>query len=323
MTYGWPGGLSKGDAVILHRPLAKDFLEWLRAYRRAGVKVIVQVDDDSSCIPTTNRWQISPEQLRLHDRAIAEADGLIVTTPRLQKVYSPMARRTWLIRNYLPARLSGPLYQWSGRLPVAIRVGWAGTTECHLHDLQWLAGVADQMLYGATFSHVGDPPDRTVTPAHRALGITGETELFPLELDETHFYKLMSRADVGIVPLEPGLFNTAKSWLKGLEYMTLGIPVVATKVAEYESLITHGVDGFLASTPAKFADYVQQLVWDPVLRQRMAVAAKVRASELTLERNLDGWQEVLSAITVARKKARSREPQDGRNPRRDPVGSAR
>jgi glycosyltransferase involved in cell wall biosynthesis len=254
--------------------------------------VLFQVDDDLSCIPSSNHWQAEPGQLERHDAAIAASDGLIVTTPRLAKVYGPLARRTWIVPNYLPS--------WVGAMRPrerdwgAVRVGWAGTRAVHLHDLEWLRPQARRAMKGAIFHTVGD---HTV-PA--LLGIDAHwAHASPWQDEPKAFYRAMFQCDIGIVPLEPCPFNEAKSWLKALEFVSGGVPVVATATPENVALLQGTGAGFLAQTPLEMAERVQQLIHDRELRAQMAQAARGLGERMALEGHWRRWQQPISEVTHA------------------------
>lgn len=278
------------ETIVLHRPLSRTILGLVQLYKAAGTRVLCSEDDDMGCIPRTNQWQATQEQIETHDQAISEADGIIVTTKGLQEVYGSRAKQCYLVPNYLPkwvqtVKSNAPRDGW-------VRVGWAGTIRVHLHDLGWITPVAEEMRRGAMFSNVGDLANPSCANIWRE----------PIEswgwVDRVEdYYALMARADIGIVPLdntESRDFNTSKSWYKALEYMTLGKPVVATNLPEQAALIVHGVTGFLADTPEEFAGYVQTLVKDHDTRARMGAASQRRAQEYSLENHIEEWEQAIA-----------------------------
>lgn len=293
-TIGWPGFSTRGVAVI-HRPIAPDYapedvLDWIKRYRKWGIPVLVDEDDDIGRIPSTNTWRASRQQIKFHDWAIGEADGLIVTTQRLEEVYGPLASRVWRVPNFLPARIAPSILNGNPP-PSQVRVGWAGVVDTHLHDLQWFAPVVRQAMQDAIFVSVGDKRVPGV------LGLNpGEYKVAPWVQDELSFYKLMGQCDIGIVPLKPILFNEAKSNLKVREFLALGKPVVVTDLPDQRELLEGTGAGILVKGPREFADAVQTLVHDVALRERMTQAAIELGRGITLERNADRWLAPLDAI---------------------------
>ena len=295
----WPQP-GEADIVVVHRPLTSRDVSQVAAHRKAGAAVLVEADDALGLLPPGHGWTPPPGALAWHDEAIQEATGLIVSTQRLADIYGPLARRTWVIPNRLPQRIGQ--YRWE-RPPgdPRVRVGWAGIVSTHAHDLHWLAPEARRMVSGALFTSIGDR--RT----QKELRLPGRIDkLLGFTYDERTYYEGMARADVGIVPLLPCPFNEAKSALKAMEYMALGKPVVATRLPEQAALITQGISGFLADTPAEFADFVQELVRDQDLRRRMGEAARETMAGLWLEDSVEVLEGVLQEVTNVRPVGRKR-----------------
>jgi O-antigen biosynthesis protein len=291
---GWDVGVTTRDAypqpgdhdvVIVHRPLPMHEPQRARL-RDAGALVIVQEDDDLRSIPPTFLPQHIPtaELLAAHEEAIANADGLIVSTPRLLDVYGPLQPgRTWLVRNWLPEWIrlrANPFHD--GR----VRCGWQGIVATHRHDLEWLAPVASRALAGTMLSLVGDPMAGAIL-RHQPL------ECFRYQPQDFVLYSLMGRVDVGLVPLAPIALNVAKSWLKQLEYAMLGIPSVVVDLPEQRELAERTGAALVSGSIEAFADDVQRLVRDGDLRSRLADSARRASTELTLERNVTEWEHAI------------------------------
>lgn len=305
---GWDTGCAErrwpqpgaADVVVVHRPLSSRDVSQTVAHRKAGAVVLVDADDALNALPPGHHWTPPAGALAWHDEAVQEATGLLVSTQRLAEVYGPLARRTWVVPNRLPARIG----QYGWQHPpgdTRVRIGWAGIVSTHAHDLRWLAPEAKRMVSGALFTSIGD--HRT----QKELRLPGRIDkLLGFTYDERTYYEGMARADIGIVPLLPCPFNEAKSALKAMEYMALGKPVVATRLPEQEALITQGISGFLADSPAELADAVQELVRDKDLRRRMGEAAQTTMAGLWLEDSMEVLEGVLREVTDVRPVGRKR-----------------
>lgn len=278
------------EVVVVHRPLGEDTLERIRELQAQGSRVLVDEDDDLNRVAQTgNKAAIehcTPERLTRHDLAIQEADGLIVSTPRLAEIYGPRAREVHVAPNRLPAWA----FRRRPRMRGPVRVGWAGIVLTHRQDLRWIRPTARAIEAEAEWYLIGDPHTGVVLGIDRA-----RTE--PWQPNIAALYALMGRADVGVVPLAPNGFNRAKSWLKALEFMAAGVPVVATDLPEQRRLIRHGTDGYLAGDPETFAEAVLELVRDEELRNRMGAAAQERARELG-ELRADEWKAALDPVSL-------------------------
>lgn len=288
-------GAGVGDLVLIHRPLSARILDLVRLYQASGATVLIDEDDDINRIPKANLHQAEPEQIRIHDQAIAEADGLVVTTAALEDVYGSIAKRCWRVPNRLPRWVAGcRRLGRKGKLP---RVGWAGVTMAHRQDLEWIRPAARRMLAGAQLVTVGDIRSAVLMGAECPVYKFGWLE------DPTAFYRAMSACDIGIVPLDLGEdrdFNAAKSWLKALEYLTLGIPVVAADLPEQRALLEGTGTGILVSSPDAMAEAVQALLRESDLLATMALAADELGARMAIEKHVGEWERVLIDLGIDR-----------------------
>jgi glycosyltransferase involved in cell wall biosynthesis len=65
-----------------------------------------------------------------------------------------------------------------------------------------------------------------------------------------------------------------------MEYAAVGLPVVASDVVPYSSMIRHGIDGLLTpNEPEAWAESLGSLIVDRDLRTRLVSAAGARVEE--------------------------------------------
>jgi glycosyltransferase involved in cell wall biosynthesis len=224
------------DVVVFQRPLWHHQVEGILSLQKQGIKVVVEIDDDFSCIPPDNPAygqtlpKMSPARNRDHLAAACElADLVTVTTPALARRYGSHGRVA-IIPNHVPLRYTeldvvkdDTGTQW---------VGWSGSIVTHYSDLEATRGAMQTVLNktGAKFAVIGT-----------GKGIQAKLRLRenPPASGWLHIERMpeaMGMIDVGIVPLRINQFNEAKSWLKGLEFLSLGVPVVVSPTAEYRRL---------------------------------------------------------------------------------------
>jgi glycosyltransferase involved in cell wall biosynthesis len=107
----------------------------------------------------------------------------------------------------------------------------------------------------------------------------------------------LSRADIGISWLPDDRWSRGKCGLKILQYMAAGLPVVANPVGVHSQMVEHGITGFLAESPAEWAEAIGKLASDPDLRQRMGEAGRARlAAEYSLEAGASRWLSLLANL---------------------------
>jgi glycosyltransferase involved in cell wall biosynthesis len=102
--------------------------------------------------------------------------------------------------------------------------------------------------------------------------------------------KVLPEIDIGLVPLERGVFNEAKSCLKGLEYGACGIPFVASSTGEYVRLVAEAPVGLLADTPEEWRHALDLLVSDKETRRVMGANGRTVAERFSVERDWRLWE---------------------------------
>lgn len=109
--------------------------------------------------------------------------------------------------------------------------------------------------------------------------------------------------DIGIMPLADTPWERGKCAYKLIQYMALGIPVVASPVGANREVVVHGENGLLAEDAGEWRTALVALAADPALRASMG-----RAGRRTVEQgySLQLWAPRLAAmlhetIDVARK----------------------
>jgi hypothetical protein len=116
----------------------------------------------------------------------------------------------------------------------------------------------------------------SASPAARAL----VDEAFPPVESGAPFGAALAslRPHVGLAPLEPSLFASAKSELHWLEYAMVGAATVATRLptAGPYDVIEDGRDGLLAASAADWRRALMRLVSSTALRTEIAGRARER-----------------------------------------------
>ena len=82
--------------------------------------------------------------------------------------------------------------------------------------------------------------------------------------------------DVGIMPLPDEPWARGKCALKLIQYMAGRLPLVASPVGVNNTILEHGVNGYLANSLAEWKWALRALAKDPVLRRRMGLAGRAK-----------------------------------------------
>ena len=80
--------------------------------------------------------------------------------------------------------------------------------------------------------------------------------------------------DIGLMPLIDDEWSRGKCSFKALQFMCLGIPVVISPVGTNKEIITHGINGFLASTKEEWVKYLLMLIDDSGKRKNLGLAGR-------------------------------------------------
>ncbi len=166
-----------------------------------------------------------------------------------------------------------------------IKIGWQGSTT-HFSDLLMVMPAIKKIMAkypnvwvdfmgGIEINQVRDLFGKFPDEMFRRVSIIGGTPSwlnYPWKLSKTKW-------DIGICPLIDDEFNRNKSHIKWMEYAAYKIPSVASKVYPYYEdilgikTIQHGKTGFLAKTTGDWVKYLELLIQDAGLRQKIGEEA--------------------------------------------------
>ena len=277
------------DVIVFQRVTHRHLVQAISLIRKRGIAVVVDMDDDLTCIHPAN-----PAFTALHPRnghrdhswentlrACANATMVTVSTPALINRYAKTTAGR-VLYNMVPERMLDVKHEDS-RV-----IGWAGSVHSHPTDLQVMGPSIAQLLQnGQRFMTVGPPAG-----VHEALGVskTMTIENNGIVKDITQWPDAESTIGVGVAPLADSKFNTAKSWLRMAEMAAVGVPCVVSPRDEYVRLHKRGV-GLLAKNPNEWKHRLTELLTNSALREDMSEAGREVMRGLTIEGNAELWHE--------------------------------
>lgn len=275
------------DVVVIQRPMHWMWQHVIPQMQALGVRVVADLDDDISALHHAHAMRDGVDPVMSPDvnwrhllKAMLKADAVTVSTPALAERYGRRNTVT-VIPNCIPSHYLGLRVK---RDPTRLVVGWSGSVASHPGDLNVLGHSLVEVARGTPFEW------RVVGSG---LGVKAAMGLPPNVVDYVpvgKFAKQVARFDVGVVPLAVTRFNQAKSWLKGLEMASVGVPFVASPTDSYKAFTALGA-GVLADKPKVWAWQVRRLLTDPVLRSEMADAGREVAAQWTFDANAWRWEE--------------------------------
>lgn len=124
--------------------------------------------------------------------------------------------------------------------------------------------------YSFRFLTIGAKPD------YQIEGINHVSKPWSFNKENEHIGEM----DIGIMPLPDTDFARSKGGYKLIQYMSGGIPCVASAVGINSSMIRNGINGFLAASEDEWFDHLEKLIKDPALRSELGNNGRKDAIEL-------------------------------------------
>lgn len=267
--------------VVLQKVFGDSVLQLARELRQAGIKTVFAICDfvnpamceatDATIVVTDYLKSLYPAELQA--KLAVVHDG--VERPECQKTH-------W--RNHTGSRarpLNAALVTSAGldHLPLLAGVpDWLKITIVGRYSAQGLR----MQRWKENYWQMRDKKDRASRLKYLRFLANQRIECEGWGPD--HVYDVLERSDFGIIPIEPDpLIDPTGEWrLKSENRLTLkmaiGLPVVATPIPSYESVIEQGVNGFLARS---VDDWVRCLnaLRDP--DARLAIGRNARETALS------------------------------------------
>ncbi|MCX6270208.1 MAG: glycosyltransferase [Bacteroidetes bacterium] len=262
-----------------------------RHLRRSRAAFVFDFDDSIwlSNVSAANRyfhWLKNPGKT---SSIISMSDLVIAGNQYLEKYASEFNSKVVVIPTCVDTDEFRPTnHPSSENIPVVI--GWTGsiTTIPHLGYIE-SALLSVKEKYGDRIRYlvVGDE-----NYMNSRLDIKG----LPWSLDTEK--QLLSRFDIGIMPLPDNKWTRGKCGFKGLLCMAMGIPVIMSPVGVNSEIITDGVNGFLAEDHRQWVEKLSLLIESSSLRKQLGA----RGRETVVEHySVNAWKnkylELFSALT--------------------------
>lgn len=306
---GFINSLVGAKAAIFYRVAA--FPHVLRAILYAnsmGIKTYYEIDDlifDPNIYPDpfeSFEGQITAAEyaglqfgVPLFRYAMAMCKASIASTPSLSEKMQPITatRSSIVIRNGLDERndkaiLMGanPIRRDNGR----IRIFYGSGTKAHNADFNRL--VAPALL---DLMHSYDHVDLVIVGHLKIIpdlhGMGNRIFRYDFISDTNHYWSILAGCDINLAVLEPGPVADCKSEIKWLEAAILQIPSIVSGTKTYRELLTQGVDGVVADSPAEWHAALKALIDSP--SQRHAIGERARHKALQ-EYSVDKAAEIIA-----------------------------
>ena len=103
--------------------------------------------------------------------------------------------------------------------------------------------------------------------------------------------------DIGVYPLSKDEWSRGKPGFKTIQYMSVGIPCVASNAGSNPDIVQDGINGFLASSDKEWVDKLSLLIEDLNLRQKMGMEGRKTVEEkFSVKVNMPRYIEILERV---------------------------
>ncbi len=259
--------LRKYHVVYIHlwvTPLGPPFFEWL--YYKLGKRIVYDIDDlvylpgvRSDVNPIISGLKGKTKPLFL----MRNAHHVITCTPYLDEVARKYNSSTTDISSTINTDTYQPKTDYS--IKDQLILGWSGSVSTIKH-FRTLEPVLKKLKDRGHYFRLLVMGDETF----RMEDI--ETEA--LSWKESYEVDVIKRFDIGLYPLPDEPWVYGKSGLKALQYMAVGVPVIATAIGTNFRIIENEVNGYLASNEDEWLHYLEKLMADRELRKHIGMEGR-------------------------------------------------
>jgi len=256
-------GTSQSDIIFLQKevlPQAYPLIEKL--IRELHRKLVFDFDDAIFLLPPGKRSFLYNLRYKNSVPKILSMSDYIIAGNEYLRQYALRFNTNVMV---IPTSIDTEKYHVRERKKrEKISIGWIGSTTTTLY-LDQLKNVLRTLAKGYKFylnvigtAGYGIEGVETVSKSWRL-----EREVFDLQ-----------DFDIGVAPLENDGWTLGKCGCKVLQYMAVGIPVVASRVGVHGEIIDDGVNGFLADSEEEWIDKLSLLIEDENLRRRLGIMGR-------------------------------------------------
>lgn len=279
---------SKPDAVYIYREAALIGPAWIERLTKRWKAPIIYDIDEPLFVPYVSPRNGRLNQLKcfskvhtlfeMSDHVLAVNRAIGDYAERFSKRVSivPMAVD---IERYKPSASNGHTAQ--------PRLGWVGTLT-NQPNLELLTEPLRRLgeSHGTILRVIADEP-------MKLLGVDTEFIRWAYDLEVPRLQECL----VGLVPVKPSVWSPWKFFFKLIQYMSLGLPVVATPTGSNLEIIKDGVNGFLADSAEEWYERIKLLIENPDLRETMGRAARETVeTHFSLTQQLDFMETVFHSL---------------------------
>lgn len=285
------------DIIIVQRIFSFEHYYVLESLKRAGKKVVYEVDDDVFRVPKTN------PAYKIYGRYDVQfgakqcmnlADMIVTTTPDLAESLG-VKEKCFIFPNSLSL---SEFFIRGGTQGDSTKLFWSGSNT---HNQDWETAIPAIMKIlqerdDLSLTLMGNIPDpiKNLVQNDTKIGskISGINGMMPEAY--FNFLKTGLEADIGIIPLSNTMFNKGKSPCKFVEFAAIGLPIIASNTIPYSRVIEDSKNGLLCSNEEEWYTKLNELIDNTELRKNLKMnARKTIGKDFDLDKNYKDFQNML------------------------------
>lgn len=258
------------DIVFIHREVFP-FGSFMESFLRLFSKKIIYDFDDAIFLPNVS-----------DSNRLIEAFKDVTKTEKIIRSSSHVIAGNIFLKNYaarsnknvsvLPTPIDTDIYipNSDRRYGTSVTMGWIGSVT----TLKYLDIIAD--VFADILTKYVDVKLSVIGGTWRGVNST-KVICKDWQLDSE--IRDLQSFDIGIMPLKNDAWAKGKCAFKIIEYMSVGIPVVASAVGMNNEVIQDGINGFLATGESDWQRKLSLLIENPDLRLAMGMAGRKAVEE--------------------------------------------
>lgn len=259
------------DFVFIHReaaPVGPPIFEWVIS--KLLRKRVIYDFDDAIWLPNYSKQHQQIHRLKAYWKVkyiIRWAHQVVVGNQFLADYAKQFNASVIIIPTTIDENYHTPLTpEPSGNEPV---IGWTGT-HTTVDYLKIITPVLERLATSFRF---------------RVIVISNEEPTFFIPnltfvpWDKHSEIHDLSQFTIGIMPLPDEPWTHGKCGFKGLQYMALGIPTVASNIGVNAEIISHGVNGMIVNNEDEWYQSLASLLENEALRNVLGQKGKIRVHE--------------------------------------------
>jgi glycosyltransferase involved in cell wall biosynthesis len=278
--------------LVLSKIISLDYFKTLKKCAEdIGALLVYDLDDNLHEVEPWNyshhiynsETEEGKKNLGFIEHIISNCDHVLYSTRELKNYYDTLNPNSSILPNFLDLDKRYKNIELINWKEIAIKqnvafdddsvlIGFFGS-DSHIEDLSILQDSVMKVLADnkKIIFAILTGQDLIASVLIKKWGIGSHRFLY-MPYNTIHEYlKFVACFDIGLAPLHTSIFNICKSNLKLLEYGALGIPYVASKVANFQRfhVESNKVGGFICDTTQEWVEKINFLIDNPEIRKEM------------------------------------------------------